>query len=96
MTTITLTPDLEEAIVERAKRQGTSEELVTLDALNREFLSRPSPIKLPENATLADALGDYIGCIDTSDKYPGGSTNSMDIGKKFAQAMVEKHRRGKL
>ena len=96
MTTLTLTPELEEAVLERAKLQGKSEENVALDVLKGEFLARPHQMMLPENATLADSLADYIGCIDTSEKYSEGSTNSMDMGKKFAQAMVEKHRQGKV
>jgi hypothetical protein len=52
---------------------------------------RPSPRKaLPEGATLADALSDYIGAISTKDKYPEGSTLSEDTGRKFGELMLKK------
>ena len=88
MVTIMLPSELERAVTEEATQRGTTVELLTLDVLQARFL-KPSPTKqLPAGATLADALGDYIGAINTRDKYPEGSTLSENTGRKFAQLMV--------
>lgn len=49
---------------------------------------------LPEQnsgETLADFLGDYIGCIE-------GTTESMsgNLGEKFTEYLTEKHKQGSL
>ena len=46
--------------------------------------------------TLADYLKDHIGVIDSGEHVPGGAHMSEDTGKKFAEGMVEKRRRGRL
>ena len=71
MVTITLPPDLEHTISEKARLQGTSVELLTLDVLNREFMSYPN--QPPPEGSLADYLGDFIGCIDSGEIVPGGA-----------------------
>lgn len=96
MVIITLPDELEKALAEEAAQQGTTIELLTLDALQERFLKPESTKHLPAGATLADALADYIGAIDTHDKYPEGSTLSENTGRKFAQLMVEKRKRGRL
>jgi hypothetical protein len=96
MVTITLPEELEKALAEEAEQRGTTVELLTLDVLQERFL-KPSPTKqLPAGATLADALADYIGAINTRDKYPEGSTMSEQTGRRFAKMMVEKKKQGKL
>jgi len=96
MVTITLSAELEKAVTEEAAQKGTTVELLTLDVLQGYFLKPSSTKQMPDGATLADALADYIGAIDTRDKYPEGSTLSENTGRKFAQGMVEKRKRGKL
>ena len=96
MVTITLPPELEHAVAEEAAHLGTTAELLTLDALQHRFLRRQMSATLPEGATLADALGDYIGAINTRDRYPEGSTLSEDTGRKFGKLMAEKQKHGKL
>ena len=96
MVTITLSPELEEAVIAEAAQQGTTVELLTLDVLHERFLKPSSRKQVPVGATLADALGDYIGAIDTREKYPEGSTLSENTGRKFAKLMVGKRKRGKL
>ena len=46
--------------------------------------------------TLADYLKDHIGVIDSGEHVPGGARMSEDTGKKFAEGMVEKRRKGRL
>lgn len=96
MSAITLPSELERAVAEEAAQQGTTVELLTLDVLQKRFM-RPSNTKpLPEGATLADGLADYIGSINTRDKFPEGSNLSENTGRKFAQLMTDKRSRGKL
>ena len=96
MVTITLPAELEKAVLEEAAKKGTTVELLTLDVLQGRFLKPTAPKQAPKGATLADALADYIGAVDTRGKYPEGSTLSENTGRKFAQGMVEKRKRGKL
>ena len=97
MVTITLTPELEQAVAERAQRNGTTPELFLLNDLQERYLPT-EPLKTPaiEGQTMADFLKDYIGCIDSSATYPEGSRLSEDTGRKFAELMVEKRRQGRL
>ena len=99
MVTITLPPELERTITELAQRKGTTPELLTLDALHREFLSLSPPLPATEQTkekTLADFLGDFIGCLDSGEFVPGGARMSENIGEKFAEGMVEKRKAGHL
>jgi hypothetical protein len=74
---IILTPDLEEALTEKARVQGIKPETLALDYL-RECLFQPelsdSPMEGEE--TLADLLADYIGVVDSSEFIPGGARMS--------------------
>ena len=96
MVTITLPLELEKAVTEEAAQKGTTAELLTLDVLQAHFLQASSPKQMPDGATLADALADYVGAINTQDKHPDGSTLSENTGREFAQLMVEKRKHGKL
>ena len=93
MVTITLPPELEKNITERANRQGTTPELLTLDSLNQMYIPPAflSPIEAEE--TLADYWADYIGTIDSREIYPEGSQLSENTGRKFAELMMEKYRK---
>ena len=94
MITITLTPDLEKVVAERAKAQGTTPELIALDSLRKQFLTVESDIEA--QGSLADFLGDFIGCLHSSEVVPGGANTSVDIGKKFTAGMVKKRQAGRL
>jgi hypothetical protein len=97
MLTITLPPELEQAIEERAQEQGTTPELLVLGDLRERYLPERQPEPpVVEGQTMADFLKDFIGCIDSSEAYPEGSRLSEDTGRKFAALMVEKRRQGKL
>jgi hypothetical protein len=87
MLTIIVPPELEQTITEQAQQKGTTPELLTLDVLHREFLPASPP---PANeGTLADFLGDFIGCLDSGEIVPGGARMSENIGAKFAEGMAE-------
>lgn len=97
MITITLPPELERVVSERAEQKGTTAEIYVLDELRLRFLPHAAtspPTTVPQ--TTEDYWKDYIGCIDSSDVFPEGSNLSEDTGRKFAALLVEKHLNGKL
>ena len=96
MLTITLTPELEKAATERAEQQGTTAELIALDSLRRQLLPAPAASSPNHEGSLADFLGDFIGCLHSSENVPGGAQMSKDSGKKFAQGMMKKRADGRL
>ncbi len=97
MVTITLPPELEKAVTERAQRNGTTPELFLLNDLQERYLPNKQPEPpVVEGQTMADFLKDYIGCVDSSETYPEGSRLSEDTGRKFAELMVAKRKQGKL
>ncbi|HET6387265.1 MAG TPA: hypothetical protein VFJ58_28070 [Armatimonadota bacterium] len=91
---ITLPPELERAIEEQARLQGTTPELLAIDSLRKQFLTTSaSP---PAEGTLLDFLGEFIGCIHSSEYVSGGAQMSVVTGRKFASGMVKKRRMGRL
>lgn len=94
---VTLTPDLESALAEVARRQGTTPELLALDCLRERFLPAGAP-ETPTDGqgTLADFLGNHIGVLSSSEHVPGGAQMATDSGKKFAAGLVQKRRQGRL
>ncbi len=96
MAAITIPPALERAIMQQAERQGTTLEVLAVDKLNAAFLPAVSDETEIEGETLADFLGDFIGCLDSGEHVPGGARMSENVGEKFAQGMEEKRKAGKL
>jgi hypothetical protein len=97
MLTITLTPELEKAATERAEQQGTTAELIALDSLRRQLLPAPSASSSPDReGSLADFLGDFVGCLHSSENIPGGAQMSTDSSKKFAKGMMKNRAEGRL
>ncbi len=100
MLTITLPPELEKTITERANQQGTTPELWTLDTLRQSVQSNPlaesSPEPAPEGETMLDFFAGYVGVLSSSEFVPGGAQMSQDTGRKFAEGMQKKRREGKL
>ncbi len=78
---------MEVALTEEAKRSGTQAEVLAIDRLMQMYLppnSIPMEVLKP-GATLADLLGDYIGCIETGDE---------NIDEKFAEGLRTKKQNG--
>jgi len=87
---ITLTPELEKALAERAKRLGTTPESLALNSLRERFV----PVNTtPAQGTMADFLADYIGILHSTDYIKGGAQMSEDSGKKFTAILLKKHQR---
>jgi hypothetical protein len=100
MVTITLPPELEQIITERARQQGTTPELWTLDKL-RQSLQSDAPVEATaepdaDSGTMLDFFEGYVGVLHSSEFVPGGAQMSKDIGRKFAEGMVKKRQEGKL
>jgi hypothetical protein len=100
MVTITLPPELERVVVERAKLQGTTPELWTLDRLNRSLqadtAAEPSHMSSADDGSMLDFFKGYAGVVDSGEFVPGGAQMSQDTGRKFAQGMLKKRQEGKL
>jgi len=99
---ITLTPELEQALNELAKKQGTTSELLALQTLREQLVaSKPkstSPQSKRQQApkTLADFLRGYIGVIDSREFVKDSGRMSTSTGKKFADILLEKRQQGRL
>ena len=96
MITITLPPELEQAMTEQAIRQGTTPEVLALDKLNAFFLPAATVEETVEGETMADYLKEFIGCIDSREVVPGGANMSEYTGRKFGEILKKKHQAGKL
>ncbi len=93
MTTITLTPDLEEVLTREAQRRGTSPERLVLDNLRRQCLPAP---EVAEGGTAYDSLKDFVGVIHSGEYVAGGAKLSERTGEKFAEGLLQKQREGRL
>lgn len=91
---ITLTPEIEGALVEQADQRGTTPEHLALETLRERFV-KPVEQELPGGAeTLADLLNGYIGVLHSAERVPGGARMSEDTGHKFAKGMIKKREQG--
>jgi hypothetical protein len=91
---IKLTSDVEQALVEEARKLGTTPEQLAVDSLRERFVVReapPSPAK--ESETLAHFLQGHIGVLHSSEHVPGGARMSEDSGKKFTAGLLARHQR---
>ncbi len=90
MTTITLTPDLETALVRRAETQGTTPERLALDGL-RQLYGMPEPDEAGPQEEAGETLFDFLkGQVGTI----AGSTEALSEngGVRFAEGLAEKHK----
>lgn len=100
MVTITLPPELEQVVTERAKQQGTTPELWTLDKLRQSLQNETAVTSAPEpdtgGETMLDFFAGYVGVLHSSEFVPGGAQMSEDTGRKFAEGMRKKRQENKL
>jgi hypothetical protein len=90
---ITLTPELERALIEEARRLGTTPEKLAIESLQERFGVPPpeEAVEAPDQ-TLADLLAGFIGVLDSGEIVPGGARMSEDTGKKFAAILAVKRK----
>ena len=71
----------------RARRQGTTPEMLALDSLRERFVA-PTSQEIPaeRQETLADFLSGYIGVLHSGEHVPGGARMSEERGKKSAKS----------
>ncbi|QTA93305.1 Uncharacterized protein dnm_094070 [Desulfonema magnum] len=93
---ITLTPDIEQAVNEYARIQGTTPELLVLGTLRSIFLLTDKSVVTEQCETLADMLHEHIGVLHSSERIPGGARMSEDCGTKFTKGLVRKREQGKI
>jgi hypothetical protein len=94
MITITLPPELERIISQRAHQQGTTPELWTLDKLRQsieaELPDESSTTVNSDGDSMLDFFSGYVGVLHSSEKVPGGARMSEDTGRKLAEGMFKK------
>ncbi len=90
MTTITLPPEVERLVVLEARRQGSTPELVAINARRRLFVPHSQSVEGPAPKTLADFLSSDIGVVDGS-----AEPLSENCGEWFAEGLQENQGRGK-
>jgi hypothetical protein len=94
---ITLTPELEAALAEQARRQGVTPQQLALDSLRRQFVAVPeSERDTTYQGTLADFLADSIGSLHSSEYRSGGARMSDAKGRAFAEHLLKKRQQGRL
>jgi len=94
---IRIPPDIEQALVEWARRQGTTPELIAVNCLRERFMPAVGHESQTEGTkTLAEFLSGHIGILHSSEHVAGGARMSEDGGKQFTAGMVSKRQRGKL
>jgi hypothetical protein len=94
---INLTPDIEQALLEQAKRRGTTPEQLALESLRREFVHPAQSGRSAEApGSLADFLSDSIGVLHSQDYVSGGARMSESTSEDFAKALAEKRKQGRL
>ncbi len=81
MLTIEIPDQIAIPLAEEAARQGTTPELLAIDAVRRA-IPHTSPTKT-SGGTLFDALKPFIGAVDGSSE-----PFSQDCGEKFAEGLA--------
>ncbi len=94
---ITLTLEIEQALIEHAGQQGTTPEHLALETLRKQFVSTAAIEQQSKaKATLFDFLGSAIGILRSSEHVPDGAQMATDSNKKFIEALLKKREQGQL
>ena len=80
---ITVPPDIERPLSEKAHRIGTTPELLALDSLREQFAPTNSGEPIADERTLSDFLRGHIGVLHSGEHVSGGARMSEDCGKQF-------------
>lgn len=71
-------------------RAGVVEQAMRTHSASSEKKELPRSRPLPNGQTLAEAMGDFVGCFSNE------AMQSEDISKSFGEYLDEKHRTGHL
>ena len=93
---ITLTPELEAALIEQARQQGVSPEQLALESLRQHFVAASQPTPGATSGTLADFLAGSVGVLHSSEDVAGGARMSEAKGSAFAEGLLKKRDQGRL
>ena len=91
---IELTPDLESALAEAARRQGTTPDLLAEAYLRERLDPRRHESSGTEPKTLAEFLDGYVGILGREDD--AGNNLAEDTGRRFAEALSRSRGEGRL
>ncbi len=102
--TIDLPSEIESALSGEAERLGTTPELLAAQVLHERFgngaISADQPKETASDPSgprnLAEFLGDFIGCVDSSRGTGKKSNLSERTGDTFTEILKEKRREGRL
>jgi hypothetical protein len=94
---ITLTPDLETLVVQRAHAIGVSPEQLVLDTLRAQLRAFVETSEDREaTPSLADFLGDAIGSLRSGMVVDGGARMSEHARTAFVRGLIDKRKRNHL
>lgn len=96
--TIVPPPELQQALDDAARKQGTTAESLAVTLLKGLLLpateSREEEPAIPEDGSLADRLAYYIGAIDSSEYVRDGAHRSGRTGSEYGKLLLKRHREG--
>lgn len=94
--TITLTGEIEKGLLEQAEKTGDSPEALAIETLRRRFAPPAAREAAATEGGLVDFLGEFVGCVSSEESGPTGARTAADVGRRFAEGMLEKQRQGRL
>jgi hypothetical protein len=93
---IELAPDLESALADAARRQGTTPDLLAEAYLRERLDTLRREISGTEPKNLADFLAGYIGVLGNGEDASEANNLSEDTGRRFAEALSRSRAEGRL
>lgn len=95
--TLSLTPEMGEALEVEARRKGTTPESIVLSLVHDHVLVPAEQEKAPPPpGSLAELLEGYAGVFDSREFVPGGARLSERTAERFTDILEEKRRQGRL
>jgi predicted transcriptional regulator len=95
--TIELSPDLQQALDDAAREQGTTPQTLAAEWLRERLFPTSSQAYAatgPRN--LAERLAGYVGVLDSGEHFPGGAQMSERTGEQFTDILVQRREQGRL
>jgi hypothetical protein len=92
---IELAPDLESALTDAARRQGTTPDLLAEAYLRERLDVRQPESSVTEAKTLADFLAGYIGVLGNGNDTSEGNL-AEDTGRRFTESLSRSCAEGRL